>query len=137
MIHAICTLLPASQISAGKSTEIFALPLITPQPKAGSKRARGIQSQGKSLDAAAIKISVGFYKEGCKPWVFVSFGPSQKKEPFGGGEPRQDCAKGKKIFDCHSERSEEPVGSAKQIFQSKDPSYLRMTGTKKDNENVP
>jgi hypothetical protein len=30
-----------------------------------------------------------------KPWVFVSFGPSQKKEPLGGGEPRQDCAKGK------------------------------------------
>jgi len=25
-----------------------------------------------------------------KPWVFVSFGPSQKKEPLGGGEPRQD-----------------------------------------------
>jgi len=26
---------------------------------------------------------------------FVSFGPSQKKEPLGGGEPRQDCEKGK------------------------------------------
>ncbi|WP_208864435.1 hypothetical protein, partial [Pedobacter suwonensis] len=48
-----------------------------------------------SLDAAAIKISVGFYKKRCKPWVFVSFGPSQKKEPLGGGEPRQARAKGK------------------------------------------
>jgi hypothetical protein len=27
-----------------------------------------------------------------------------------------------KTFNCHSERSEEPVGSAKQIFQLKDPS---------------
>jgi len=94
--HAICTLLLASQISAGKSTEIFALPLHTPQPKAGSKRARRNQARAKSLDAATIKISVGFYKEGCKPWVFVSFGPSQKKEPFGGGEPRQAWANDKK-----------------------------------------
>jgi len=27
---------------------------------------------------------------------FVSFGPSQKKEPLGGGEPRQDRAMGNK-----------------------------------------
>ncbi|MGN7990695.1 hypothetical protein ACTJKC_25385, partial [Pedobacter sp. 22226] len=33
-----------------------------------------------------------------KPWVFVSFGPSQKKEPLGGGEPRQDRARGKKVL---------------------------------------
>ncbi len=32
-----------------------------------------------------------------------------------------------KTFNCHSERSEERVGSAKQIFQLKDPSCLRMT----------
>jgi hypothetical protein len=56
----------ASQISAGKSTEIFAAPFIIPQPKAGSAGAVGI-SKGKSLDTAAIKISVAFYKEGCKP----------------------------------------------------------------------
>jgi len=89
-IHlAICTLLPASQIFAGKSTEIFALTPHTPQPKAGSKRARWHKARAKSLDAAANKISVVFYKKGCKPWVFVSFGPSQKKEHLGGGEPMQ------------------------------------------------
>jgi len=70
-------------------------PFITPQPKAGSSGSGGI-SKAKSLDAAAIKISVAFYKEGCKPWVFVSFGPSQKKEPFGGGEPRQARARARK-----------------------------------------
>ena len=52
----------ASQISAGKSTESFALPFITPQPKAGSSGSAGI-SKGKSLNTAANKISVGFYKE--------------------------------------------------------------------------
>ena len=83
MLSAPCY--PASQIFAGKSTEIFAPPLITPLPKAGSKRERWNRARAKSLDAAAIKISVGFYKKGCKPWVFVSFGPSQKKEPLGGG----------------------------------------------------
>ncbi|RBQ02942.1 hypothetical protein DRW42_24465 [Pedobacter miscanthi] len=31
------------------------------------KRERWDKSQGKSLDTAAIKISVDFYKEGCKP----------------------------------------------------------------------
>ncbi|MGO4879145.1 hypothetical protein ACEN2P_21265 [Pedobacter psychrotolerans] len=31
---------PAWQIFAGKSTKIYALPLITPQPKAASKRER-------------------------------------------------------------------------------------------------
>ncbi|MFD2584549.1 hypothetical protein ACFSR6_18775 [Pedobacter vanadiisoli] len=75
--------------------EIFALPPYTLQAKAGSKRERRDKARAKSLDAAAIKISVAFYKEGCKPWVFVSFGPSQKKEPLGGGEPRQGSAKGK------------------------------------------
>ena len=59
---AISSLLPASQIFAGKSTEIFAVPLITPQPKAGSKRERWDKARAKSLYAAAIKISVGFYK---------------------------------------------------------------------------
>jgi len=53
---------PASQIFAGKSTEIYALPLITLQPKAGSKRERWGKAREKSLDAAAIEISVGFYK---------------------------------------------------------------------------
>ncbi|MFJ7359967.1 hypothetical protein [Pedobacter suwonensis] len=78
LLSAIGTMLPASQIFAGKSTEIFAPPLHTPQPKAGSKRERWNKARAKSLDAAAIKISVGFYKEGCKPWVFVTFGSSQK-----------------------------------------------------------
>ena len=49
-----------------KSTEICALPLLPPQPKAGSSGCAGI-SQGKSLDTAAIKISVDFYKKRCKP----------------------------------------------------------------------
>ncbi|OWK70637.1 hypothetical protein CBW18_05885 [Pedobacter sp. AJM] len=49
----------------------------------------------RSLEAAAIKIFVAFYKKGCKPWIFVSFGLSQKKEPLGGGEPRQARAWGK------------------------------------------
>jgi len=55
----------ASQSFARKSTEIFALPFISPQPKAGSKRARRNKARAKSLDAAAIKISVAFYKKGC------------------------------------------------------------------------
>jgi len=61
MLSAPCC--PASQISAGKSTESFAVPLITPQPKAGSKRDRWDKARDESLDAAAIKISVAFYKE--------------------------------------------------------------------------
>ena len=65
MLSAPCY--PASQISAGKSTEIFAVPPHTPQPKAGSKRAWWRQARDESLEAAAIKISVAFYKEGCKP----------------------------------------------------------------------
>jgi hypothetical protein len=65
LLYAPCY--PASQIFAGKSKEIFALPLITPQPKAGSKRERWDKARAKSLDAAAIKISVAFYKKRCKP----------------------------------------------------------------------
>jgi len=57
---------PAWQIFAGKSTEICTLPLINPQPKAGSSGSGGT-SKGKSLDAAAIKISVGIYRKRCKP----------------------------------------------------------------------
>ena len=83
-----------------KSTESFALTPHTPQPKAGSKRERWDKAKPKSLDAAANKISVGFYKKRCKPWVFVSFGPSQKKEPLGGGEPRQAPSQGKENSDC-------------------------------------
>ncbi|MGN8055446.1 hypothetical protein ACTJKN_04175 [Pedobacter sp. 22163] len=41
--------------------EICPVSLIIPQPKAGSSGCAGI-SQGKSLDTATIKISVGFYK---------------------------------------------------------------------------
>ena len=52
---------PAWQIFAGKSTEIYALPIINPRSKTGSSGSGGT-SKGKSLDAAAIKISVGFYK---------------------------------------------------------------------------
>jgi len=59
MLSAPCY--PAWQIFAGKSTEICALPIITPQPKAGSSGCGRI-SQDKSLDTAAVKIFVGFYK---------------------------------------------------------------------------
>ena len=54
---------PAWQISAGKSMEIFAVPPHNPTTQGRIKAgALGI-SKGKSLDAAAaIKISVGFYK---------------------------------------------------------------------------
>ncbi|OWK69061.1 hypothetical protein CBW18_18470 [Pedobacter sp. AJM] len=64
--HAICTLLPAWEIFVGKSTKIYALPLITPHPKAESSLCAGIR-KGKSLEAAAIKIFVAFYKKGSKP----------------------------------------------------------------------
>jgi len=92
---------PAWQISAGKSTEICAIPIINPLSKAGSSGSDRT-SEGKSLDTAAIKISVVFYKGGCKPFSyalvfvvfdsrhafaalrFVSFLSREKKEPFGG-----------------------------------------------------
>ncbi len=75
MLSAPCY--PAWQIFAGKSTEIFAPPLHNPTAQGRIKAgALGI-SKGKSLDAAAIKISVGFYKKGCKPFsyalVFIVF----------------------------------------------------------------
>ncbi len=63
MLSAPCC--PASQISAGKSTEIFALPPRYSTAQGRIKAGAVEQSQGKSLDAAANKISVGFYKEGC------------------------------------------------------------------------
>ncbi len=75
---AICTLLPGlADFRRKKHGKLRSSPH-TPQPKAGSKRERWDKARAKSLDAAAIKISVAFYKEGCKPWVFVTFGPSQK-----------------------------------------------------------
>jgi len=37
--------------------------------------------EGKPL-IIANGIRMPLAKKGCKPWVFVSFGPSQKKEPF-------------------------------------------------------
>ena len=43
---------------------------------------------------AAIGILLGLCDKRCRPWVFVSFGPSQKKEPLGGDEPRQDSKEG-------------------------------------------
>ena len=99
---------PAWQIFVGKSTEIYALPLITPQPKAGSSGSAGI-SWGESLDTAAIKISVGFYKN-CEAIFYAHkkqydhikndaslgflllLGQAKSKSPLGGGEPRQDRA---------------------------------------------
>jgi len=94
MHYAICALLSGLADFRRKKHGNLCSPPHTPQPKAGSKRERWNKARAKSLDAAAIKISVGFYKKRCKPWVFVSFGPSQKKEPLGGGEPRQARAKG-------------------------------------------
>jgi hypothetical protein len=53
---------PASQISAGKSTEIFALPPSYPTAQ-GRIKARVVETaRDESLEAAAIKISVAFYK---------------------------------------------------------------------------
>jgi hypothetical protein len=49
-----------------KKHENLCTPFHTPQPKAGSSVRAGI-SKGKSLDTAAIKIFVAFYKERCKP----------------------------------------------------------------------
>jgi hypothetical protein len=54
-------MLSAWQIFAGKSTEICALPIVTPQSKAGSSGSGGA-SRDERLDTVAIKISVGFYK---------------------------------------------------------------------------
>ncbi|OWK70638.1 hypothetical protein CBW18_05890 [Pedobacter sp. AJM] len=62
----------------------------------------------RSLEAAAIKIFVAFYKKGCKPWIFVSFGLSQKKESIG-SQPKTTPASnyGK---DCFPERSGQAAG---------------------------
>ena len=65
MRSAPCYLLPAirpRRFSTEKARKSVHFPLITPQPKAGSKRERGDKQGTKSLDAAAIEISVGFYK---------------------------------------------------------------------------
>jgi len=44
--------------------------------------------------AAGNKALTSFSDSSSKPWVFVSFGPSQKKEPFGGGEPKNKSEEG-------------------------------------------
>ena len=111
----ICSLLSGLADFRRKKHGNLCSPLITPQPKAESSGSGGI-SKGKSLDAATIKISVAFYKEGCKPWVFVSFGPSQKKKPFG-GEPRQAIARKKPTI---------VTLNAVKNLSVKDPSYLRI-----------
>jgi hypothetical protein len=65
MLSAPCY--PAWQIFAGKSTEIF-VPTHHNTTTQGRIKARALGiSKVKSLDAAAIKIFVGFYKKGCKP----------------------------------------------------------------------
>ncbi|GGG92543.1 hypothetical protein [Pedobacter zeae] len=53
---------PAWEIFAGKSTKIFALPSHNTTAQGRIKAGALAQSQSKRLDAAAIKISVGFYK---------------------------------------------------------------------------
>jgi len=42
--------------------------------------------------AAGNKALTSLSDSSSKPWIFVSFGPSQKKEPPGGGEPRKAWA---------------------------------------------
>ena len=54
---------PAWQISAGKSTEIFAVPPHNPTAQGRIKAGAMGQARAESLDAAAIKIFVAFYKE--------------------------------------------------------------------------
>jgi len=39
--------------------------------------------------AAGNKALTNLSDSSSKPWIFVSFGPGQKKEPPGGGEPRK------------------------------------------------
>ncbi|KQR70719.1 hypothetical protein ASF92_12230 [Pedobacter sp. Leaf176] len=77
MRPAICTSLSGiADFRRKKHGNLFS-PFIKPQPKAESSGCVG-DKQGESLEAAAIKIPVAFYKEGCKSWTFVTFGPSQK-----------------------------------------------------------
>jgi len=65
--YAICTLLSGLADFRRKKHGKLCSSLHTPQPKAGSKRERWNKAMAKSLDAAANKISVAFYKKGCKP----------------------------------------------------------------------
>jgi hypothetical protein len=68
----------------GEAVETCALSF--PNPK---NQNRGKNDFSSFLAAVANKVSTSLSDIRSKPWVFVSFGPSQKKEPFGGGEPRQ------------------------------------------------
>jgi len=58
------------------------------------QRQRVLPDFSSGTCAAAFKVSTSIADIRCKPWVFVSFGPSQKKEPLGGGEPNKACEAG-------------------------------------------
>jgi len=62
MLHAICIMLSGLADFRRKKHGKLCSALHTPQPKAGSKRERWNKARAKSLDAAANKISVAFYK---------------------------------------------------------------------------
>ena len=62
LLHAVCTLLTGLADFRRKKHGKLCTPFILPQPKAGSKRARWNKAKAKSLDTAANKISVAFYK---------------------------------------------------------------------------
>jgi len=57
-------------------------------------RQRTLPDFSSGTCAAGKKALTNLSDRSSKPWVFVSFGPSQKKEPPGGGKPRQACEAG-------------------------------------------
>jgi hypothetical protein len=50
-----------------KHGNLYTPPSLNHSPRQDQSESGGIELEEKSLDAAAIKISVGFYKKGCKP----------------------------------------------------------------------
>jgi len=53
-------------------------------------RQRVMPDSSSGTCVAAIKVLTNLSDIRYKPWVFVSFGLSHKKEPLGGDEPGQD-----------------------------------------------
>ena len=72
--HAICTRLSSIADLRRKKHGNLCSPFNFPTAQGRIKRVCKDISKGKSLEAAAIKISVAFYKEGCKPWFLFLLG---------------------------------------------------------------
>jgi len=72
-----------------QDVKAFAHPFNLPLPQ-GSTSSPMKDRGGRAGDQKSFDE---FIRHQFQSWVFVSFEPSQKKEPLGGGEPRQDCAK--------------------------------------------